>query len=349
MKVATILGARPQFIKAAALSKALENEGISEVLIHTGQHYDPNMSGNFFTELGINPPQYQLNIHGGTDVQQTARMLASLEDILREEQADLVLVFGDTNSTLAGALAAKKCGFPLAHIEAGMRSYLPNQAEEINRVLSDRISDLLFTSAERYRSILTTEGIPENQIFNCGDLMYDLFQQKWEKRSLPADAHLPKQFALLSIHRQENVDSESKLSEWVQALNDLAIEIPLVCPLHPRTKQRLEQFGLHLNAQILEPSPYLEILGLIDKSSLVITDSGGLQKEAYFGKKACLTLRDASEWLELLESGANRLCNANNLLEQYRKIIKDQHIFAPLYGDGQSAQRIAKTIKKQFS
>lgn len=349
MKVATILGARPQFIKAAALSAALHEKGIEEVLIHTGQHYDPNMSANFFAELGIAPPKHQLNIHGGSDVQQTAKMLASLEAILLEENPDVVIVFGDTNSTLAGALAAKKCRFPLAHIEAGMRSYLPNQAEEINRVLSDRISDLLFTSAEAYRSILIKEGIAESTIFNCGDLMYDLFLQRWDQRSLPAAINLPDKFALLSLHRQENVDSLEALTAWVSSLNKLAQEIPLVCPLHPRTKQRLEQFKLQLNAQILAPSPYLEMLGLIDRASLVLTDSGGLQKEAYFGKKPCLTLREASEWTELLASGTNKLSQPQNLLERYQQIQQQAHQFPPLYGEGISAKCIAQVIQKRFS
>lgn len=345
MTVLTILGARPQFIKAAALSKALAKEGITEVLVHTGQHYDANMSADFFAELGLAEPKHHLAINGGSDNEQTARMMLALEPILEAENPDLVIVFGDTNTTLAGALSSKKLKLPLAHIEAGMRSYLPNQPEEVNRVLSDRISDLCFTSSALSQQILLKEGIPSSQVFNCGDLMYDLFLKHWEEKSLPADATLTKNFALLTFHRQENVDDPKRLRAWVGALNELAKEIDLVCPLHPRTRKKLAESKLHLEAHIIAPQPYLNILGLIDAAQIVITDSGGLQKETYFGRKACLTLRAATEWTELIESGTNRLCTPDNLLENYRALSTKDLQFSNLYGDGKSAQAIAHEIR----
>ncbi len=341
MKVVTILGARPQFIKAAALSKALKNHGIEEVLVHTGQHYDANMSGNFFKELGLDSPKHNLDIHGGTDTDQTARMMQALEPILKKEAPGLVIVFGDTNTTLAGALAAKKGAFSLVHIEAGMRSYLPNQAEEINRVLTDRISDLCFTSSFSASENLRKEGFSDPQIFECGDLMYDLFLQNWEKRTLAEGVVLPSRFALLTLHRQENVDQPDRLESWVRELQKLAEEIRLVCPLHPRTQKRLAAQNLNLPAQILPPLSYFQILGLLERASLVLTDSGGLQKESYFAKRPCLTLRENTEWTELLESGSNLLCSPESLAENFRAIRNESHRFPLLFGHGESAQCIA--------
>lgn len=349
MKVLTVIGARPQFIKAAPLSKALEAKGIEEVLLHTGQHYDANMSQDFFEELGIPEPQYRLNISGLSHGAMTGRMMETIEKVLQEEQPQMVIVFGDTNSTLAGALAAKKIGIPVAHIEAGMRSNLEFQVEEINRVLSDRISNLLFVSSPSAKANLKAEGYAEERIIESGDIMLDLFNEQAPKIGLPNIEALPARFALLTLHRQENVDHPKTLKAWIEALNKLSEEIELVIPLHPRTKSKLAALNLKLNAHFIEPCAHNEILGLIKASSIVVTDSGGLQKEAYFCQKPCLTLREATEWVELVDAGLNKLCHPYNLVEHYKELIQKDLSYPSFYGNGQAAAIIARSIYDYLS
>jgi len=344
MKVLTVIGARPQFIKAAPLSRALAAKGIEEVLLHTGQHYDANMSQDFFEELGIPEPQYRLNISGLSHGAMTGRMMEAIETILLDEQPQMVIVFGDTNSTLAGALAAKKIGIPVAHIEAGMRSNLEFQVEEINRVLSDRISNLHFVSSPSAKKNLIAEGYPEERIIESGDIMLDLFNEQAPKIGAPKIANLPARFALLTLHRQENVDDPKILKAWIEALNRLSEEIELIIPLHPRTKSKLATLDLKLKARFIEPCAHHEILGLIKASSIVISDSGGLQKEAYFCNKPCLTLREATEWVELVDAGLNKLCHPGNLMEQYKELIQQDLSYPSFYGNGQAAAIIARSI-----
>ncbi|MCR9154877.1 MAG: UDP-N-acetylglucosamine 2-epimerase (non-hydrolyzing) [Bacteroidetes bacterium] len=345
MKVISIIGARPQFIKAAPLSHALKKQGIEELIIHTGQHYDPLMSQAFFDELSIPEPKYNLNISQLSHGAMTGRMLEAIETVLLKEEPEMVIVFGDTNSTLAGALAAKKIGIPIAHIESGMRSYLNFQPEEINRVLCDRISDLLFVSSSDARQNLINEGHSEEKIVFSGDIMYDLFKAHEDEASHSHLKGLTTPFALLTLHRQENVDDPYKLRQWLNALNDLAQHIPLLIPLHPRTKAKIEALDFDLHAQIIKPCSYLEMLGLLKACTLVVTDSGGLQKEAYFAKKACLTMRDATEWIELINVGANRLCSPDNLVAEFSKILEAKLEFPELFGDGHAAEIIAQKIQ----
>ncbi|WP_421754458.1 non-hydrolyzing UDP-N-acetylglucosamine 2-epimerase [Croceimicrobium sp.] len=346
MKVATVVGARPQFIKAAPLSRALKAAQIEEFIVHTGQHQDANMSGSFFSELGLAEPRYQLSINNLPHGAMTGRMLEQIESILLGEQPDMVVVFGDTNSTLAGALAAKKAGIPVAHIEAGMRSGLDFQPEEINRILTDHLSSLLLTSNEEAKEHLLKEGISEDKIVVSGDLSLDLFRWQKTHRRLPAGLELPSSFALLTLHRQENVDEPARLKAWIEALEKVAKHISIVCPLHPRTQARLDKLGLSLPAQIIPPCGHAEILGLTEASTMVLTDSGGLQKEAYFSERPCLTLREATEWTELVEGGSNMLCEPENLEKHFLELQSKALKYPALYGDGKAAIFIARKIRE---
>lgn len=346
MKVLTVIGARPQFIKAAPLSRALKQKGIEEIVVHTGQHFDPNMSTNFFQELGLEEPAYNLNISGLSHGAMTGRMLEALDKVLLKEKVDLVIVFGDTNSTLAGALAAKKLGFPVAHIEAGMRSGLEYQPEEINRILSDELSNLLFTSSTAARDHLLKEGFPEERIIESGDIMLDLFKAEAQAKVEKSISLPQKPYALLTLHRQENVDDPEKLKAWIEALNALSEEIKLVMPLHPRTRARLQEIDLKLKASFIEPCGHREIIDIIKNSELVITDSGGLQKEAYFCRKICLTLREATEWTELVDAGLNLLCSPENLLQKYQGLKVANLHFPNFYGEGNAADIIVEGIAK---
>tara|TARA_Y100001978_G_scaffold197017_1_gene207271 strand:- start:445 stop:1497 length:1053 start_codon:yes stop_codon:yes gene_type:complete len=344
MKVATVVGARPQFIKAAPLSRALKAAQIEEFFIHTGQHHDANMSGSFFAELELSEPRYHLSINNLPHGAMTGRMLEQIESILLDEQPDMVVVFGDTNSTLAGALAAKKAGIPVAHVEAGMRSGLDFQPEEINRILTDHLSSLLLTSNEGAKDHLLKEGISETKIVVSGDLSLDLFNWQKKHRGLPSGLELPSHFALLTLHRQENVDEPTRLKAWIEALDKIASHIPLLCPIHPRTQARLNQLGLSIPAQLIPPCGHAEILALTEASSIVLTDSGGLQKEAYFSQRPCLTLREATEWTELVEGGSNMLCEPENLESNYLELQSRNLKFPPLYGNGDAAGTIASAI-----
>lgn len=319
VKICTIVGARPQFIKAATVSRAVSlRDDINEVIIHTGQHYDKNMSEQFFDELNIPKPDYNLNVGSGGHGAQTGKMLQSIEEVLLKEKPDYVLVYGDTNSTLAGALAAVKIGIPIAHVEAGLRSFNMNMPEEINRKLTDHISSLLFCPNENSYHQLLQEGISEQQIFHVGDVMYDavLFYNEFNssRQTIVDTLNLKeKAFSLATIHRAENTDSEKRLGHIVNALLDYGKNHQVVMPLHPRTKVKLEAYdlldALKSTVQLVEPLGYLDMLALENQAQLVITDSGGVQKEAYFSAVPCVTLRDETEWLELVDLGWNKLCS----------------------------------------
>ncbi|MEW6273928.1 MAG: UDP-N-acetylglucosamine 2-epimerase (non-hydrolyzing) [Bacillota bacterium] len=317
MKIATVVGARPQFIKAAAVSRVLRSTpGVQEVLVHTGQHYDENMSEVFFGELEIPDPDYNLGIGSGFHGAQTGRMLEAIEQVLLREKPDWVLVYGDTNSTLAGALAAVKLHIPVAHVEAGLRSYNRRMPEEINRVLTDHAADLLFAPTEVAVRNLRREGIPAERIHLVGDVMYDAAlyygeKARRESRVLARLALKPKEYILVTIHRAENTDDPARLHAIVEGLCMVGESVPVVFPVHPRTLRVLELGSLWGKAEdhlrLIEPVGYLDMVMLEQNARLIATDSGGVQKEAFFYRVPCVTLRGETEWVELVELGWNRL------------------------------------------
>ena len=309
MKVATIVGARPQFIKCAPVSRKLR-ESAAEVLIHTGQHYDSNMSELFFHDLEIPEPDYNLGVGSGTHGEQSGEMLKQIEKVLLKEKPDYVLVFGDTNSTLAGALAAAKLCIPVAHVEAGLRSFNRRMPEEINRVVTDHLSSLLFCPTETSVNNLAREGITEG-VHLVGDVMYDallLNSRRAEEKSkiLEALRLQPKSYFLATVHRAENTDDPRRLAAIVKAFEMISDIFTVVWPVHPRTRKVLESYGLRKNGQsfsILDPVSYLDMLCLEKDAKGILTDSGGVQKEAYWLKVPCITLREESEWIETLQYG----------------------------------------------
>ncbi len=353
-KIVTITGARPQFIKASPVSKAIRGmSDMQEVIIHTGQHFDENMSNIFFEQMHIPRPDYNLDIHSLSHGAMTGRMLESIEKVLTDEIADIVLVYGDTNSTLAGALAASKLHIPVAHIEAGLRSFNMEMPEEINRILTDRISSILFCPTPKAQQNLQKEGF-ENfdcRIINSGDVMYDAALMFAGRAIKPNSVTLPDQFALVTVHRQENTDDQQRLADIINALNHISLEIPVVFPIHPRTNNILQKRtlpALSSNIQKIQPLGYLEMLYLLKNCRMVLTDSGGMQKEAYFFEKPCITLRDETEWTELVEAGYNKICGNNKALiihafDHFRR--KSIDFVSGLYGTGSAALQIAQTLK----
>jgi UDP-GlcNAc3NAcA epimerase len=349
------VGARPQFIKAAALSKAIiEDERIEEVLVHTGQHFDENMSDIFFSEMQIPKPKYQLSVHGLNHGAMTGRMLEQIEEVILAENPDVLLVYGDTNSTLAGALAAKKLKVKVAHVEAGLRSFNMAMPEEVNRILTDRISDYLFCPTDTAIQNLNNEGFAhfDAKISNSGDIMFDsmlLFSKYIDKASDPVKLLSSQPFILCTLHRAENTDDESRLRGIFEALNTVAEEKGIILPLHPRTRQKIKQITLHKNLQVIDPVGYFEMLYLLRHCDLVMTDSGGLQKEAFFNKKFCLTLRDETEWTELVENNCNLLAGADKdeIIKKYNMLKGRQFTETRnFYGDGQTAIHIIETLLK---
>ncbi|WP_059360512.1 non-hydrolyzing UDP-N-acetylglucosamine 2-epimerase [Parachlamydia acanthamoebae] len=358
MKIATIIGARPQFIKAAALSRAIsEHDHIQEILIHTGQHYDRNMSDVFFSEMGIPTPTYQLGVGGCSQGAMTGRMLEKIEEILLQEKPDWVLVFGDTNSTLAGALAAVKLHIPVAHVEAGLRSFNRKMPEEINRILTDHCSNLLFTPTTYATQQLKREGVSEEKIIQAGDVMYDtaLFylEKSHQTSTILNRLNLQsKQFVLATIHRAENTDDPDRLREIFLGLSAIGRRTSVVVPLHPRTQQALQKLALldsiKQHVTLVDPVGYLDMTQLENHARLILTDSGGVQKEAYFFKVPCLTLREETEWVELVDYGFNRLVpiQARAIEEQYdahSSMNPDWNV--SLYGNGEAAKAIVSFLK----
>jgi UDP-GlcNAc3NAcA epimerase len=358
MKVCSIVGARPQFIKAAVVSRSLRsNRGASEVLVHTGQHYDANMSEVFFEELGITNPDYNLGVGSASHGAQTGRMLQGIEEILFKETPDWVLVYGDTNSTLAAALAAVKLGIPVAHVEAGLRSYNRQMPEEINRVVTDHVSNLLFAPTTAAVSNLSKEGISGPNVLLVGDVMYDaaLFfgERSRAKSTILKRVDLsPQSYILATVHRAENTDDLDQFRMIIEGLIELSHSIPVVLPLHPRAsaitrKNQIITEGL----KIIEPVGYLDMVALIQNASLVCTDSGGLQKEAYFHGVRCFTLRRETEWVELVEMGCNTLWSGDedcSLALQVRAALRSSFPSSARkqhpYGDGCAAARICAAL-----
>ncbi len=357
-KILTVLGARPQFIKASAVSHAIsQTSGLAEVIVHTGQHFDTNMSDVFFAELGVNKPDYYLNIHGGTHGVMTGRMLEGVEQVLLQEKPDAVLVYGDTNSTLAGALAAAKLHIPVAHVEAGLRSFNMAMPEEINRILTDRISQWLFTPTQMATANLQREGYAAAMISEVGDVMYDV--ALYHGGRVEADSGLmgglglkEKAYILATIHRAENTDSPQRLGVIVDSLIAATQILPVVWPVHPRTRAVLHQTGrldaLDKAVHLIDPVGYLEMVQLEKFSALIATDSGGVQKEAFFYRVPCLTLRNETEWVELLDAGWNRLAppdDMHSVLQALEGALGSYGENVQPYGAGDAAIKIVEKLK----
>ena len=367
MKIVTVIGARPQFIKAAAVSRIIakkkeKGENIQEKIIHTGQHFDENMSDIFFEEMDIPQPDYKLRINDLSHGAMTGQMLEKIESVLMNERPDIVLVYGDTNTTLAGALAAVKLYIPVAHVEAGLRSFNTHMPEEINRILTDRISKILFCPTEQSVINLKNEGYPnplkkeeKQRIELVGDVMYDTalyYSNKIKNRDAIYKIYSvkPGQYHLATVHRAENTDSLNRLKNIFNALDEISSDKKVILPIHPRTKKILQSQNLNYkNVSLIDPVGYFDMLTLLNGADLVFTDSGGLQKEAYFFKKFCITLRDETEWVELVENGVNFLAGSDkdNIIKIYNslksKIFKDQR---PLYGDGNASEKIVDLLIK---
>jgi UDP-GlcNAc3NAcA epimerase len=345
MKIVSIIGARPQFIKAAVVSKEIiKTDGIEDVLVHTGQHYDENMSKVFFDELEIPKPDYNLSVGSASHAIQTGEMLIKIEEVLLAEKPDWVLVYGDTNSTIAGGLAAAKLQIKIAHVEAGLRSFNRLMPEEINRITTDRISDLLLVPSLNAMRLLENEGLKENSLF-VGDVMFDsiLFYQKMaEQKFSISDITNEKEFYLATVHRAENTDDKDRLQNIFSAFSEMGK--PVILPLHPRTKSKLEGIQFNDNIKIIEPVSYLEMILLLKNSSKVLTDSGGLQKEAYFMQKPCITLRDETEWIETLNGNWNFIVGTdrNLIIEKISVNTFDEQ--GEYYGDGKAGEKIVKAL-----
>jgi UDP-GlcNAc3NAcA epimerase len=349
------LGARPQLIKAASVSRAIQSSSMREKIIHTGQHFDKNMSDIFIKEMGIPKPDYNLEINSLRHGAMTGRMIEKIEEVLLAENPDLVIVYGDTNSTLAGAIAAKKLHIRLAHVEAGLRSFNMQMPEEINRIVTDRLSDFLFCPTETALKNLIAEGFRKfnTTVRVVGDVMFDaaLYYSRFskDKSSILSRLNLSdKNFTVCTIHRQENTDNIKNLKSIVSALNDINKETRIVLPLHPRTRNVLYKNNIKLGFKPIDPVGYFDIVELLKHCSSVITDSGGMQKEAYFFKKYCITLRNETEWTELVERKVNFLTGTDkkDILEAYRKIPqKKRSFYGKLYGDGTASERIIRIIE----
>ena len=355
MKLITIIGARPQFIKAAAVSREIaKHTDIEEIIVHTGQHFDPNMSEIFFEQMQIPKPDYNLEINSLSHGAMTGRMIEKIEEVLLKEKPDWVLVYGDTNSTIAGSLAAKKLQIKVAHVEAGLRSFNRNMPEEINRILTDKISDLLFCPTDTAVKNLQNEGIGKNslaRIVKCGDVMQDaaIFYSDLAQK---LEMDLPDKFLLATIHRAENTDDPKRLTSIFNALAEISNDIPIILPLHPRTKKIISNSQLKINNLhliMIDPVGYLQMIYLLKNCSLVMTDSGGLQKEAFFFKKPCVTLRDETEWIELIENGFNKIVGADEdkIISGYQEMSKIKNDYnINLYGNGEASEKIIIELLK---
>ncbi|PTC00726.1 UDP-N-acetylglucosamine 2-epimerase (non-hydrolyzing) [Thalassospira xiamenensis] len=351
MRVLTIIGARPQFIKASVVSRAIKSrQGLEEIIIHTGQHFDSNMSDIFFCQLGIPKPQYQLDIHGSSHAVMTGRMMEKLENVMLNEAPDRVLVYGDTNSTLAGALVAAKLHIPVAHVEAGLRSFNMKMPEEVNRILTDQVSDILFCPTDAAVANLEKEGFYDKpaQVLKVGDVMQDSALLFAQHAQTPQGLGSKAEFVLATLHRAENTDDPRRLASIVSALNELHQTVAeVILPLHPRTKAAIERNKLSLDVTIIDPVGYFEMVWLLNRCDLVLTDSGGVQKEAFFFGKPCITMRDQTEWVELVDIGANVLAGADKkrIIEfsqiNIGRTVKDE---LKIYGGGDASQRIASFL-----
>lgn len=355
MKILTVVGARPQFIKAAVVSREIKKrDGVEEVMVHTGQHYDENMSEIFFTELEIPKPHYNLDINDMDAPVMTGRMMEQLHSIVLKENPDWILVYGDTNSTLAGALVAKQNRIKLGHVEAGLRSHNMNMLEELNRITVDRISDILFCPTDSAMINLRNEGYDhfKSKMILSGDVMYDaaLYNSKLaQQRSKILDKIDAKDFVLVTLHRSENVDHPQVLQNLVDSLNEISGKCKIVLPLHPRTKKRMSEFNMKFEFETLDPVGYLDMIQLLMNCKIVMTDGGGLQKEAFFFSKHCITMRERTEWTELVQQGYNTIAGSDRhqILKAFDLAMRKQSDFShKLYGDGSAGKIIVEALMK---
>jgi UDP-GlcNAc3NAcA epimerase len=353
MKVLTVIGARPQFIKAGTVSREIKSrKNIDEIIVHTGQHYDSNMSDVFFEEMQIPKPNYFLGVGAKTHGEMTGQMIEKIERVLLKEKPDFLMVYGDTNSTLAGAIAASKLHVKIAHVEAGLRSFNMKMPEEVNRILTDRISSILFCPMQSAVDNLHSEGLAnwktDAKVVLSGDVMKDgaLFYREFSQK--PMSLTTQSEFVLCTIHRAENTDDPSRLLNIISALNIIAQKQQVILPLHPRTKKILDIGAYDVsNLTIIDPVGYLNMVWLIDNCSIVITDSGGLQKEAYFFGKPCVTMRDETEWIELVENNVNFLAGTESIITSYEKASNlkfEVDSTKSLYGAGDAASIICDSL-----
>ncbi len=350
MKIATIIGARPQFIKTALISEKLNtSSSLSEIIIHTGQHFDQKMSDIFFDEMKIPNPNYNLNINQVDYGIMIERMVKKIKPILLEESIKGVLVFGDTNSTLGGSISAKQLNLPIFHVEAGLRSFNRSMLEENNRIITDHLSSLLFCPSKNAVSNLMEENLNDGVILS-GDVMLDVYLKFSSYKDNLRDDLKTSKFILATIHRKENIDSAEKLSAIFKNLNKINEHRQIIMPLHPHTKQKVEKYKIKSNIKFIDPLGYISMLSLLNNCEMVITDSGGLQKESFFAKKKCLIVRNETEWVELINQGTSFLCKPQNLNTIYKKISSIECDFSnSLYGDGNASNFILQSIENFFS
>lgn len=353
MKIMTILGARPQFIKAGNVSREIsKHQDIEEIIVHTGQHFDKNMSDIFFEQMQIPKPNYNLNISNLPHGAMTGKMIEEIEKILLYEKPDWVLVYGDTNSTLAGALAASKLHIKIAHVEAGLRSFNMNMPEEINRILTDRMSNILFCPTDTAVKNLENEGYfveakGFGKVVKVGDVMKD-GAAFYSNIAVKPNIKLDNGFIVCTLHRAENTDNIDRLINIIDTLNEISKEMQIILPLHPRTKKTIQNLKLKTqNLKLLEPVGYLEMIYLLKNCSMVMTDSGGLQKEAYFFQRPCIALRDETEWIELVQNRFNVLAGADKkkILNNYKSFEFNNNFDTKLYGNGNASAAIVKYLK----
>lgn len=359
MKVEVILGTRPEIIKMAPVVRILEKQEMDYFILHTGQHYSSNMDRVFFEQLKLPDAKYNLDVGSGTHAEQTGKMLIGIEKALREEEPDVVFVEGDTNSVLAGALAAVKLGIKVGHIEAGLRSYDRRMPEETNRVLTDHCSDLLFAPTMKAKRILLSEGIPEDKIFVTGNTIVDAVYQNLEIAKRQAKLHDKLGiddggYFLATVHRQENVDDEKRFKGILKGLELMQEEFgfPVVYPIHPRAKKQLKVFGIGVNGvMLIEPLDYLNFLRLESNARLVLTDSGGVQEEACILQVPCVTLRYNTERPETLEVGANVLAGTEpyEIVDKAKLMLKSHNNWETPFGDGKAGERIIQTVRERFA
>ena len=360
IKILTVIGARPQFIKSATVSRAINSKGkgIKEVIVHTGQHYDKNLSDLLFNELKIPKPLYNLNVGSGSHAEQTSLIMIKLEEVVEFENPDVMLVYGDTNSTLAAAIVAAKKPCKLVHVEAGLRSFNKNMPEEVNRVVTDSLSDILYCPTTISEDNLKNEGRAKNTIL-VGDVMYDsylYYDKNFNSKKILKKFNLQKnKYFLATIHRAENTDNPVLLGNIIEAFQDLSDDFIVILPLHPRTKKALQYHNISVEGlKIVNPVSYIEMHSLLANARLVITDSGGLQKEAYFAKTPCITIREETEWLETLEDGWNLLISPkykNKIIEQIKNVLNiefsnKKHLKS--YGNGNAAEKIIDSLLELF-
>ncbi len=354
MKVGVILGTRPEIIKMSPVIRQLEGKGLDFFILHTGQHYSYNLDEVFFEQLELPQPKYNVSVGSGSHAEETGKMLIEIERVLQQEKPDIILVEGDTNSVLAGALAAAKLHIRVGHVEAGLRSYDRTMPEELNRLLTDHLSDCLFAPTERAREILVGEGIPKEKIFVTGNTIVDTVYQNLKIATSRADALeklnlQPKEYFLVTVHRQENVDGPGRFGGILEGLKKLSkmFEIPVIYPIHPRSRKKMEEFGLRADGlRLIEPIDFLSFIQLEANAKLVLTDSGGIQEEACILSVPCVTLRDNTERPETLEVGSNILAGAipEKILESSQIMLGRENNWPNPFGDGKAGERIISII-----